>query len=58
MLATELNALILEEPIRSIDIGVKLEVMELVLNFSKQGMSVIFVSFKIDEQKIKKIRHA
>jgi monosaccharide-transporting ATPase len=58
LLATELNALILDEPIHSIDIGVKLEVMELVLNLSKQGMSVIFVSFKIDEQKIKKIRHA
>jgi simple sugar transport system ATP-binding protein len=48
-LATEPNVLILDEPTRGIDVGAKLEVMELVLNLSKQGMSVIFISSEIEE---------
>ena len=48
-LATEPNVLILDEPTRGIDVGAKLEVMELVLNLSKKGMSVIFISSEIEE---------
>lgn len=48
-LATEPDVLILDEPTRGIDVGAKLEVMELVLKLSKKGMSVIFISSEIEE---------
>ncbi len=48
-LATDPNILILDEPTRGIDVGAKLEVMELVLNLSKKGMSVLFISSEIEE---------
>jgi simple sugar transport system ATP-binding protein len=48
-LATKPKILILDEPTRGIDVGAKLEIMELVLKLSKEGMSVIFISSEIEE---------
>jgi simple sugar transport system ATP-binding protein len=48
-LATNPIMLILDEPTRGIDIGAKLEVMELILNLSRQGMGVIFISSEFEE---------
>jgi simple sugar transport system ATP-binding protein len=41
--------LILDEPTRGIDVGAKLEIMELILNLSRQGMGVIFISSEFEE---------
>ena len=48
-LATHPTVLILDEPTRGIDVGAKLEIMELILNLSKQGMGVIFISSEFEE---------
>lgn len=48
-LATKPQILILDEPTRGIDVGAKLEIMEFVLNLSKEGMAVIFISSEFDE---------
>jgi galactofuranose transport system ATP-binding protein len=48
-LATNPAILILDEPTRGIDVGAKLEIMELILNLSKQGMGVIFISSEFEE---------
>jgi monosaccharide-transporting ATPase len=48
-LATDPSVLILDEPTRGIDVGAKLEIMELILNLSRQGMGVIFISSEFDE---------
>jgi simple sugar transport system ATP-binding protein len=48
-LATDPKLLILDEPTRGIDVGAKLEIMEKVINLSKTGMSVIFISSEIEE---------
>ncbi len=48
-LATNPDILILDEPTRGIDVGAKLEVMELVLNLAKKGMALLFISSEIDE---------
>ena len=48
-LATQPQILILDEPTRGIDVGAKLEIMELVLNLSKEGMAVIFISSEFEE---------
>jgi len=48
-LATNPTVLILDEPTRGIDVGAKLEIMELILNLSKQGMGVIFISSEFEE---------
>lgn len=48
-LCTHPDFLILDEPTRGIDIGTKTEFQKLVLEFAKQGMSVIFISSEIDE---------
>ncbi|MCL6591429.1 MAG: sugar ABC transporter ATP-binding protein [Firmicutes bacterium] len=48
-LATKPQILILDEPTRGIDVGAKLEIMELVLNLSKEGMAVIFISSEFEE---------
>jgi simple sugar transport system ATP-binding protein len=41
--------LLLDEPTRGIDVGAKLEIMELILNLSRQGMGVIFISSEFEE---------
>jgi simple sugar transport system ATP-binding protein len=48
-LATDPAVLILDEPTRGIDVGAKLEIMELILNLSRQGMGVIFISSEFEE---------
>ena len=48
-LATNSIILILDEPTRGIDVGAKLEIMELILRLSKQGMGVIFISSELEE---------
>ena len=48
-LATNPIILILDEPTRGIDVGSKLEIMELILNLSKQGIGVIFISSEFEE---------
>ena len=48
-LATHSIILILDEPTRGIDVGAKLEVMELILKLSKQGIGVIFISSELEE---------
>jgi len=48
-LATNPSLLILDEPTRGIDVGAKFEIMELILNLSKQGMSVLFISSEFEE---------
>ncbi len=48
-LATNPSVLILDEPTRGIDVGAKLEIMELILNLSRQGMGVIFISSEFEE---------
>jgi len=48
-LATHPIVLILDEPTRGIDVGAKLEIMELILQLSKQGMGVIFISSELEE---------
>ncbi|MGA2379655.1 MAG: sugar ABC transporter ATP-binding protein [Spirochaetia bacterium] len=48
-LATSPIILILDEPTRGIDVGAKLEIMELILDLSRQGMGVIFISSEFEE---------
>jgi monosaccharide-transporting ATPase len=48
-LATDPTVLILDEPTRGIDVGAKLEIMELILNLSRRGMGVIFISSEFEE---------
>jgi monosaccharide-transporting ATPase len=48
-LATNPIILILDEPTRGIDVGAKLEIMELILKLSKEGMGVIFISSEFEE---------
>ena len=48
-LATNPIILILDEPTRGIDVGAKVEIMELILNLSRQGMGVIFISSEFEE---------
>ncbi len=48
-LLTQPKLLILDEPTRGIDIGTKTEIQKLVVDFAKEGMSVIFISSELDE---------
>lgn len=48
-LATNPIILILDEPTRGIDVGAKLEIMELILDLSREGMGVIFISSEFEE---------
>lgn len=48
-LATNPFILILDEPTRGIDVGAKVEIMELILNLSRQGIGVIFISSEFEE---------
>lgn len=48
-LATDPTILILDEPTRGIDVGAKLEIMEQILNLSKEGLGLIFISSEFDE---------
>jgi simple sugar transport system ATP-binding protein len=48
-LATHPIILILDEPTRGIDVGAKLEIMEQILNLSREGLGVIFISSEFEE---------
>lgn len=48
-LLTNPKLLILDEPTRGIDVGAKAEIQRLVLDLSKDGMSVLFVSSELEE---------
>jgi simple sugar transport system ATP-binding protein len=48
-LATNPDFLILDEPTRGIDVGTKTEIQKLVIQLSREGKSVIFVSSEIEE---------
>ncbi len=48
-LATNPIVLILDEPTRGIDVGAKLEIMEQILNLSREGLGVIFISSEFEE---------
>ncbi|NLD98620.1 MAG: sugar ABC transporter ATP-binding protein [Fibrobacter sp.] len=48
-LATNPKLLILDEPTRGIDISAKEEIMDLVIELCKEGMSIIFISSELEE---------
>ena len=48
-LLTNPDFLILDEPTRGIDIGTKTEIQKLVLKFSEEGKTILFISSEIDE---------
>lgn len=48
-LLTEPKLLILDEPTRGIDVGAKTEIQRLVLDLSRKGMSVLFISSELEE---------
>ena len=48
-LATEPDALILDEPTRGIDVGAKAEIMRLTLELCEEGMAVAFISSELEE---------
>ncbi|HUX37066.1 MAG TPA: ATP-binding cassette domain-containing protein, partial [Rectinemataceae bacterium] len=48
-LATDPSLLILDEPTRGIDVGAKLEIMELILDLGAGGMGLIFISSEFEE---------
>ncbi len=47
--ATNPKVLILDEPTRGVDVGAKFEIYKNILEFAKQGISVIFVSSELQE---------
>ena len=49
MLATGPRLLILDEPTRGIDVGVKQDVLRIIDNLSRSGVAVIIVSTDTDE---------
>ena len=48
-MATEPDVLILDEPTRGIDVGAKAEIQRLMLERSRDGVSVIFIGSGLDE---------
>jgi simple sugar transport system ATP-binding protein len=48
-LATDPQVLILDEPTRGIDVGAKAEIQKLVLQLSKEGKSILFISSELEE---------
>ena len=48
-LATNPDFLILDEPTRGIDVGAKAAIQKLVVELSKRGVTVMFISSEIDE---------
>jgi len=48
-LATQPALLILDEPTRGIDIGTKVEIQKIIINLSKEGMAVLFISSELGE---------
>jgi galactofuranose transport system ATP-binding protein len=48
-LASHPQFLILDEPTRGIDVGVKADIQRLVISLSRQGMAVLFISSELEE---------
>ncbi|MCE5256347.1 MAG: ATP-binding cassette domain-containing protein, partial [Spirochaetaceae bacterium] len=48
-LSTNPTILILDEPTRGIDVGAKVEIMEQIMNLSRKGLGVIFISSEFEE---------
>ncbi len=48
-LLTEPNILLLDEPTRGIDVGAKYEIYQLMIELSKEGKAVVFVSSEMPE---------
>jgi simple sugar transport system ATP-binding protein len=48
-LATHPSVLILDEPTRGIDVGAKVEIMDLIVNLAREGKGVIFISSEFEE---------
>lgn len=48
-IATDPRVFILDEPTRGIDVGAKVEIMEQILNLSREGLGVIFISSEFEE---------
>ncbi len=48
-LITNPEFLILDEPTRGIDVGTKTEIQKLIIDLSKQGVTVLFISSEIEE---------
>jgi simple sugar transport system ATP-binding protein len=48
-LATDPQLLILDEPTRGVDVAAKQEIMNEIIELSRQGMSVMFISAEIEE---------
>jgi simple sugar transport system ATP-binding protein len=48
-LATQPRLLILDEPTRGIDVGAKAEILKLVQQLSRDGVSVLFISSELEE---------
>nr|MCR5174806.1 sugar ABC transporter ATP-binding protein [Oscillospiraceae bacterium] len=43
------KVMILDEPTKGIDVGTKAEIYQMVCDFAKQGMAVIFISSELTE---------
>lgn len=48
-LAANPQLLILDEPTRGIDIGSKIEIQHLIVDLSRQGLAILFISSELDE---------
>jgi monosaccharide-transporting ATPase len=48
-LASNPRFLILDEPTRGIDVGTKAEIQRLVIDLSREGMAILFISSELDE---------
>jgi simple sugar transport system ATP-binding protein len=48
-LATAPELLILDEPLRGIDVGTKAEIQRIITDLAHQGMSIVFISSELEE---------
>jgi ribose transport system ATP-binding protein len=48
-LASKPSILILDEPTRGVDVGSKQEIYNLIAEFAKQGIAIVFISSELDE---------
>lgn len=48
-LASQPRVLILDEPTRGIDVGAKAEIQRLVMDLSREGMAIVFISSELEE---------
>ena len=48
-LATNPEFLLLDEPTRGIDVGAKVEIMDIVVDLARKGKAILFISSELDE---------